>query len=395
MRVAFHYDEDVLGNADKATEHLLKLARRMNLPIRSRLYVGSLLIRTGAQEQSKKGSTCTRTTQPETLRSLVREWLTPQPFNWYALTSRAVEVVITGTVHCNLYDTIEPRHALALHNAALEAMPEVYVGALQVDERVPSHLAGYQLVPWLRIDEAAGYVNWDGINQDSKRPWVVEMLERVGYDPVEHEDVSARFTIFDRQGGAEGRHRSAQCRGAMVELFDGVIDAAIVRVRDAMPEVHERLWAVLRAFESAEIDEQLAQVAVSCRRLVEYAAECLYPPRPTAQGERKLDQAAWKNRLLAYFEDHQVADADKGMIVANIDHTAACVDRLLEVINRGVHASTTREQTRRCILGTVLLLDDLCSVTRGGFSMRVALDKELLHRIAGRGPKKPHTDGGS
>ena len=194
----------------------------------------------------------------------------------------------------------------------------------------------------------------------------METLEQVGYEPVEHEDVSARFTIFDRHGGSVGRHRSAQCRGAMVELFDGVIDAAIVRIRDAMPEVHVRLWAVLRAFESAEIAEQLAHVAVSCRRLVEYAADCLYPSRPTALGGRKLDQAAWKNRLLAYLDEKQVAHADKGMIIANINHTAVCVDRLVEVVNKGVHASTTREQTRRCILGTVLL-DDLCSVTRGGF----------------------------
>jgi hypothetical protein len=392
MRVAFHYDEEALGDGDKATERLLKLTRRLNLPIRSRLYVGSLLIDSGAQVQSKKGKNYTQTTQPEVLRSLIQEWLTPQPFNWYALTPQAMDVVMKGTVHCNLYDTIEPAHALALHNAALETMPDVYLGALQVDERLPSHLAGYQLVPWLRIDGEVGYVNWDGINHDSKRPWVVEMLERVGFDPVEHEDVSARFTIFDLHGGEEGRHRSAQCRGAMVELFDGVIDAALVRVRDAMPEIHERLWTVLTVFDRAEIDEQLAQVAVSCRRLVEYAADCLYPPRTTAPGERKLDQAAWKNRLLKYLEENQVADEDRGMIAANIEHTAKCVDRLLDLINKGVHASTTREQTRRCILGTVLLLDDICAANRDGFPMRVAIDKDLLRRIVGDLPKPPGTD---
>lgn len=383
MQVAFHYDEDALGDADKATEHLLKLARRLNLPIRSRLYIGSLLIRSGAQEQSKKGKTYTRTTQADALRSLIQEWLLPQPFNWYALTQRAVDVVMKGTVHCNLYDTIEPSQASMLHNAAMKSMPDVYLGALQVDERLPSHLAGYQLVPWLRVDGASAYVNWDGIDEDSKRPWVVEMLERVGFDPVEHENVSARFTIFDRQGGAEGRRRSAQCRGAMVELFDGVIDAALVRVRDAMPEIHERLWAVLVAFERTEADEQIAQVAVSCRRLVEYAADCLYPPRATGPGERKLDQAAWKNRLLKFLEEKQVTEADRGMIAANIGYTAACVDRLLEIVNKGVHGSMTREQMRRCILGVVLLLDDVCAASRGGFTMRVSLDKDLLRRIVG------------
>lgn len=391
MRIAFHYDEDAVGDADEATEHLLKLARRLNLPIKSRLYVGSLLIHTGAEEQSKKGNTYTRTAQPGALKSLIQEWLTPQPFNWYALTPRAVDVVLKATVHCNLYDTIEPCHALALHYAALEAMPNVYLGALQVDERLSSHLAGYQLVPWLRIDGVLGYVNWDGVDHDSKRQWVVEMLERVGFDPVEHEDVSARFTIFDLHDGAKGQHRSAQCRGAMVELFDGVIDAALVRVRDAMPEIHERLWAVLTAFEHAEVDEQLAQVAVSCRRLVEYAADCLYQPRATGHGERKLDQAAWKNRLLKYLEENQVAEADRGMIAANIEHTAACMDRLLEIINKGVHSTTTREQTRRCILGIVLLLDDICAASRDGFPMRVAIDKDLLRRMVGDGPKNRGT----
>jgi hypothetical protein len=190
------------------------------------------------------------------------------------------------------------------------------------------------------------------------------------------------------------RYRSAQCRGEMVELFDGVIDATLVRVRDAMPDIHERLWAVLTAFDRAEIDEQLAQVAVSCRRLVEYAADCLYPPRASGVGDRKLDKAAWKNRLLKYLEENQVAEADQGMIAANIDHSAASVDRLLEIINKGVHASTTREQTRRCILGTVLLLDDLCAVSRNGFPMRVAFDKDLLRRMVGdKGKKKGSIDG--
>jgi hypothetical protein len=83
------------------------------------------------------------------------------------------------------------------------------------------------------------------------------------------------------------------------------------------------------------------------------------------------------------------------MIAANIDHIAASVDQLLEVINKGVHATTTREQARRCILGTVLLLDDVCAVSREGFPMRVALDRDLLHRMVGKGPRKPPTRNGS
>lgn len=150
------------------------------------------------------------------------------------------------------------------------------------------------------------------------------------------EGMKFKSSCPDSHGGAKGQHRSAQCRGAMVELFDGVIDAALIRVWDTMPEIHEHLWAVLTTFELAEVDERFAQVAVSCRRLIEYAADCLYLPKATRDGERKLDQAAWKNRLLKYLEENQIAEADRGMITANIEHMAAYMDRLLKIINKGV-----------------------------------------------------------
>ncbi len=384
MQVCFHFDENALGSGARAIEFLLKHGRRRDLKIRSRLYGGSLLIHTGAEALVHRGRTTTSKTNLETLESLTREWLTPQPFCWFGLLPRAVEVVSSSHVYCTLFETIEPRQALQLHSAASKALPDLYLGALQVDECLPSHLAGYQLMAMLRVDGKAAYVTWDGLSPDSKQPWLLELLHRVGFDPVDYEDVSAKFTIFDRHGGCDSRLRSAQCRRSMVELFDGVVDSSLVRIRDAMPDVHERLWATLRGFETASVDEQFTSVALGCRRLIEYAADCLFPPKASAPNERKLDKASFKNRLLKYLEECQVERTDVRMIEANLEHAAACVDRLLELANRGVHSSSTRDQARRCILGTVILLDDLCNVNRKGFAVRISLNTEAIEGITGK-----------
>ena len=384
MKVAFHFDEDKLGDAEKVLKPLLAAARRMRLPIHSRLFVGSLLVHSGAAKRTRRGSTITEKTDRNTLQSLIEQWLSPQPFNWYALLPRASEVVCSGTVYCVLLETIEPHLALRLHVEAQQMLPDVYLGALQVDESIPSHLAGYQLVAWARLDGDRAFVMWDGVDEDAKMPWVIEMLRDSCFDPVEYEDIGARFTMFDRHASAEATHRAAQSRAALAQLFDGVVDAAVVRVRDAMPDVHERLWAVLRSYYSAEVDEQFSAVALGCRRLIEYAADSMFPPTKAVSGGRKLDQAAFKNRLLKYLEEKHASNNDRDLIVASLAAIAGELDRLVDLTNKGVHSSSNREQCRRCLLRTVMLLDDLCAVTHEGFPVRVSLDRELVDKIAGR-----------
>lgn len=275
-KVALHFEQAKHGH--NASQLVLSLARAAKLPIRSRVYAGTLLIHTGAAVQRRTDNAVVETTDSKAYAALIGEWLTPQPFNWFALHPRASEIVRADKIFCVQFDTIEPAIALRLHDELGQGVGAAYLGALQVDESFRSHLAGYQLPAFARVDDERAFASWDGISEDSKMPFVVEMLRRCGFDPVAYESLAAKFTVFDRYAGATAIQRRARCRASIIGLFDSVVDATLGRLEDALPELHERVWTILSTYEGAEVAEQYSQVALGCRRLIEYAADCLFPP---------------------------------------------------------------------------------------------------------------------
>lgn len=142
------------------------------------------------------------------------------------------------------------------------------------------------------------------------------------------------------------------------------------------PDLGERLWSALRAFDQAETAEQLSHVAVTCRRTIERVANRLFPPvdavvSPTGP---KLGPTHYRNRLLAFADQARRNDTEIDLVCASTAALNEQISRLLAAVQKGVHAEVYRAETRRCLLRTIMLLDDFVALKRGGFEMRPGLD---------------------
>ncbi|MCC6425602.1 MAG: hypothetical protein IT435_02155, partial [Phycisphaerales bacterium] len=95
----------------------------------------------------------------------------------------------------------------------------------------------------------------------------------------------------------------------------------------------------------------------------------------------------YKNRLIEYLKQHRVADTERELIVATMDATWLELDNLDKLAHKGVHAHVGNAQARRCLLRTILLLDDLVAVRRSPLPMKVRPDEELIRRMVDREPR--------
>ena len=91
-------------------------------------------------------------------------------------------------------------------------------------------------------------------------------------------------------------------------------------------------------------------------------------------GGPKLGPTHYRNRLLAFADQVRQHDTEIDLVCASTDALNEQITKLLAVAQKGIHAETYRAETRRCLLRTILLLDDLVALKQGAFQIRPDLD---------------------
>src|SRR5439155_8302569 len=118
------------------------------------------------------------------------------------------------------------------------------------------------------------------------------------------EDAGVRDTILDDFTSFEVASASAELADLLGTHLDSLLQQLLLRVHDLAPRLTLSLHAAVRNLSEARTSEQLAQVAVSCRRTLERLANAVCPPADQPRKGRKVGAAQTKNRLWAYVEEH-------------------------------------------------------------------------------------------
>ena len=186
-----------------------------------------------------------------------------------------------------------------------------------------------------------------------------EIFERHGFE-VCYEDIGARQTIFDQYDTLSHFKRVEDFK-RVFSNFDGLNDELASDLTINLEELHPKLFdafsAAARTLERAETAEDLAQAALSGRRLLERVADYLFPPRAEAWNGRRVGPNEYKNRLWAYVE--------KTMTEAQIDDPAvlrrlgAEADRLISLFNAGLHATPTQEKVEAAFRDLIVWLSEV------------------------------------
>ena len=374
MKVAFHFNafhpimsSNYGDSIEKDIFSILLCYRRLNLS--SKILTGDLLLFNLAKEAE------TRKFNQEKYFQVISLWLQPDKPVWSSMDTSKLAQALNDEIFIVCFETIEIQLVEHLDNKLREGS-EAYIGAMEVDDASYVHWSLYSNSIGLRyrIDNKKASVFWDGFNEDSKDESKVERLTELGFKQVDFESSNGRYTIFDEYHDFDHARRVAEWKQNCGSLLAFIVDGVAHRLGDAAPDLGTKLWATLETFSKAETNEGFAQVTASCRRIVEYVSDELFPPIEGNAEGRKLGTAHYRNRLLAFADKTRKSNTNIDLICVSTQNLSEQMEKLSKLASKGVHSDISRVETRRCLLRTIMLLDDIISLKTEAFEMKTKLN---------------------
>jgi hypothetical protein len=260
-----------------------------------------------------------------------------------------VQVLLGGGVYTWLLEN--STHSMAVQLDAALRPNSWYLGLIDVQLSHPLHLQIFRrnLSEVYAFWGDTAYVLYSEFDTDPPDPFLLEQLESFGFT-AGVQSTGARRTVFDKYLDVAHFKRIEEVQSYLPMLpclSEDVIDELVFDLEEIHPRLFDVLAAVVRVAVRAETEEEAAQVALSGRRFFEFLADCLYPPRQTATGERKLGQPQYKNRLWAYITEAFAPDTAAGRAAGEE------LDRLISRVNAGLHDNVDPSSMRTIIADQV------------------------------------------
>lgn len=292
---------------------------------------------------------------------------------WKRILPKKVEYFLNQDVFVICFETLQKEIAEILHLSLINE--EHYLGAFEIDDTVGGHWALYNsgLVTAFRLID-----NEINILIESNTPEYLEhandmksSLRDIPFKKISFELTNYRKTIFDDDHTFNNAKKNREWKVGIDSIFESISDQIISKLIDAAPDITNRLWAITDTFKNAKTGEQYAQVMSSCRRLFEYISDCLFPATDEKVDGFKLDKGKYKNRLMAFASKEMKSESNIDLIISNTQFLFDEWVKLYDLSNKGVHGEPHRQECRRCLIRTVLLLDDLIALKRTPFEVRI------------------------
>jgi hypothetical protein len=383
VKIAFHFNADhgSLGGDYGYPIRRSLLSAVLNsrtMELHTKVFEGDLLLATLTMDCETTETGVSHRFNKDRLSSVIQTLLNPGSHVWMSFDMRIIDALLRAKVFVILLESISFRNAHEL-DRSLRDLP-YYLGALQVDGACSVHWAAYSesLVAAYRIVGKALFSFWDGVCEDSKdEGWIEEFL-RLGFTRVEFEALNGKFTVFDKYDDFEQARRVAELGGALSDSLGFLADQVITRFSDTAPELGNKLWSAIQTYDRAEVVEDYAQVAITCRRLIEYIADQVFPPQDIPVGGRKVGPRDYRNRLLAYADNERANDTNIDLICVSTEMLSRQLEKLGKLANKGVHADIYRHEARRCLLRAIMILDDILSLRERPLEIKPHLDLSRL-----------------
>jgi hypothetical protein len=254
-----------------------------------------------------------------------------------------------------------------------------YLGSFQLQRGEPLHEALYLMslparyevdrrTVWRLVDPAA----------DEDEQGLAGLAEHLG--PHGIEQVSAKTslieTMVDPYHNPEFSKMAGRLELRLSSHLDSVVSAIMVRARESDPRLVEALDAAMGTLDSHINREQLAQVAISCRRFLERLADAVYPPKPEPVGGRKVGKAEYKNRLWAFAKE-QLGPGD----VEAAEQIGKRVDAITMAANKGLHGDPSIDEIRQLVVDLTFLTYELLKLTPPDAYLSEAYSAEVLAEV--------------
>jgi len=304
MKIAFHFkcSGDEPGNyiIPFEEEIILALKNHPQLRVSTKWFSGDLIFYDMASDRIENDNGYTLEINQDKFVSVVNNWLNPGTSIYQKINQEKLIDAINGIVFCIGAENLDIDAINFVHEKLLGF--EEYIGVQEIDETSEIHwrLYSLQIVPRYRQVNDKLYIFWDGICEDNKRDDLLSMWVSKGFSCVHHESLNGRYTLFDGYHNFDHARRVAAFKKKTGYLLGYLVDDLISKLQDSCVEIGNKFWAALNSFERAETVEEYAHVATSCRRIIEYVTDNIFPPSNNVINGFKFGQGNYRNRLLAF-----------------------------------------------------------------------------------------------
>ncbi|WP_437368607.1 hypothetical protein [Maribacter litoralis] len=358
------------------------LLKHRNLNISSKLFVGDLLFlyysrEVVSEEVVGNSSNTAYEISEEKYNNLINSWLFSEQNNWKKFNQEKLEESLSQNTFVVSFESIDLKNAEYLFENLKDYDP--FIGAMEINDSNKTHwlLYSQSLIPYTRIINRKLNMFHDSITSDDLDTEMQKEFLSLGFESVEFEDLNLKYTIFDTYNDYEHARRVAEWKKGFGSSLAYIADNVVSELIDSAPDLGNKLWSALNTFDYAETNEQFAQVVTSCRRIFEYVTDCIFPPQdePSETGN-SLKANKYKNRIFEYAKKNRTSSTNVDLIVASTEVLFTQWSKLNNLTNKGVHSEVFRDETRRCLIRTVLMLDDIISLKQGPFELKPGINIE-------------------
>ncbi|MCF2490245.1 hypothetical protein [Dyadobacter sp. CY347] len=367
MKVAYHFKcADISGRYDsifygRIFNNLLRLNEAF---ISSKILIGDLLI----------SEYLTKNIDPN---DFLNHLFQNNGDIWKRIIIDRVKYFVNDIPFVICFETIPKELAIKLHDSLLNE--ERYLGALEIDNSLELHwwLYGECIGPKFRLLNKEINILIDDNEPENLEYFedIKDRLKNIPFDKINTEVSNYRHIIFDDKHNYENAKRVTEWKQGMDSIFSTITDEIIGKLTDIAPNLTDQLWSINQNFLNAKTGEQYAQAMTSCRRVFQYVTDCLFPASNEIIEGHSLTKDAYKNRLLEFAKREFKSKENIDLIVTNTSTLFEEWKKLYELSNRGAHSDPHRQECRRCIIRTILLLDDLIAIKRTPFEVNIKSEK--------------------
>lgn len=381
MKVALHFnaDHESLGSFYGYSiykEIFKKILNHRNLNISSKIFVGDLLFLVYSKEvvdEKVEGNMTTTSYRinHEKYTQLIESWLFSEENNWKKFIDERLQEALSQNIFTVCFESVDLKNSEYIFESLKDYEP--FIGSMEINDSNKTHwmLYAQSLIPYARIINRRLNLFHDSFESDDLDTEMQKEFALLGFESVDFEDLKLKYTIFDAYNNYDHARRIAEWKRGFGSSLAYIADNVVSQLTDIAPDLGNKLWSALNTYECAETNEQLAQVVTTCRRIFEYTTDCIFPPQEgTSDTGNSLKADKYKNRIFEYLKQNKISSTNIDLITASTELLFAQWSKLNSLANKGVHAEVFREETRRCLIRTVLMLDDIISIKEGPFELK-------------------------
>ncbi len=318
--------------------------------------------------------------KPKMLSALLNP---PYPV-WQDLHPSFLDLIQNYDIYVLLFEGISKKTRDFLNSKLKD--DDAYFGALQINEANPVHWALYNQKLGLRYrifgkELRLFYHAWD---EDNKENGLADYWRDV-FSTVIFEDLGVRQTFFDRYDSYEHARRIADVSEMLGNHLAALVDELIMRLEDLDPNLHDMIYSAFKSLDQIETPEDLAQVSVTCRRILQFFADAVYPPKDEIIDGHRLGKDEYRNRLWAYVNKH-VSGKEKDLLILDLNDIGKRMENLDELANKGIHDHVNTRELQRLVLGEMIMLYDLITLTSPPKESSVLPDMDVIKELVEPNP---------